>query len=168
MASPRARKNGPVPSAAEPEPAELGLDSDNWLRAYRKSVRSHPSIESALYYFKRIFDEAPAPYLVTNLDLLVTDANLAAQRMLGRSLAILREKPLLVIVTREDRQALRTFAHELIHGQKQITRPLRIQPFRQQVLDVVVSASVCTDNAGVPECVFWVFLHPLSSSEDLI
>lgn len=171
MTLPKAVKDG-KPVRAKPSVAidrDLGLDSDNWLRAYRKSLRSHPSIESALAYFKRIFDDAPAPYLVTNLDLVITDANVAAQRMLRRSLLILREKPLLVIVAREDRPALRVIASDLLHSQKQITRPLRIQPFKDQPLDIVVSARVCCDQENVPECVFWIFLHPLESlNEDLL
>lgn len=160
----KARRASPTPQID----GDLGLDTDYWLQAYRKSVKSHPSIESSLHYFKRIFDDAPAPYVVTNLSLVVTDANKAAQRMLRRSLVILREKPLVVIVSREERPALRTMASELIHGRKSITRPLRIQPHGLDPLDTVVSASVCCDADDIPECVFWIF-HPLESlNEDLL
>ena len=166
---PRPTRRTPRPAAPRVTAGELGLDTDSWLRAYRKSVKSHPSIESALYYFKRIFDDAPAPYLVTNLSLIITDANGAAQRMLRRSMLILREKPLVVIVSRDERPALRQMASDLIHGQNPITRPLRIKPHGLAALDTVVSASVCRDADNVPECVFWVFLHPLENlNEDLL
>ena len=162
------RKNSRTAPPAEVE-HDLGLDTDYWLRAYRKSVKSHPSIESALHYFKRIFDDAPAPYLVTNLSLVVTDANRAAQQMLRRSLVILRQKPLVVVVSREERSALRTMAADLINGHASITRPLRVQPHGLEPLDTVVSASVCRDADGIPECVFWIFLHPLENlNEDLL
>jgi PAS domain-containing protein len=166
---PRRLQTANRPASAQGEDEDLGLDTDNWLRAYRKSVRTHPSIESALEYFKKIFDEAPAPYLITNLELIVTDANNAAQRMLGRSLVILREKPLLVVVDRGDRVALRDMTTELLNGQSALTRPLRIRPFRQTPLEIVVSACVCCDGDGVPECIFWIFLHPLDRlNEDLL
>ena len=157
------------PHAAEQDGIDFGLDTDNWLRAYRKSVRSHPSIESALTYFKRIFDDAPAPFVITNLSLVVTDANHAAQRMLRRSLLNLREKPLFMIVAREDRVGLRSIASELLAEEKGITRPIRVQPVRGKPLDLVVSACVCRDHRGVPECVFWIFLHPIDNgTEDLL
>ena len=166
---PRNAQADPVRGHASAEQEDFGLDTDNWLRAYRKSVRSHPSIESALAYFKRIFDDAPAPYLITNLNLVVTDANNAAQHMLRRPLAILKEKPLLVIVARDDRRALRGMASELVSGQDGIVRPLRIQPYRRDALDIVVSASVGRDGNAVPECIFWIFLHPLERlNEDLL
>jgi len=169
---PRPPRNARADSVRGPAPREqedFGLDTDNWLRAYRRSVRSHPSIESALAYFKRIFDDAPAPYLITNLNLVVTDANNAAQQMLRRSLVILKEKPLLVIVAREDRRALRGMASELVSGQAGIIRPLRIQPYRRESVDIVVSASVCRDGNSVPECIFWIFLHPLERlNEDIL
>ena len=169
---PRPPRNARADSVRGPAPREqedFGLDTDNWLRAYRRSVRSHPSIESALAYFKRIFDDAPAPYLITNLNLVVTDANNAAQQMLRRSLVILKEKPLLVIVAREDRRALRGMASELVSGQAGIIRPLRIQPYRRGSVDIVVSASVCRDGNSVPECIFWIFLHPLERlNEDIL
>ncbi len=79
---PRNPQVAPARKAAAVEQEALGLDTDNWLRAYRKSVRSHPSIESALAYFKRIFDDAPAPFIITNTDLIITDANNAALEML--------------------------------------------------------------------------------------
>ena len=166
---PRNAQADSVRGPASTEQEDFGLDTDNWLRAYRKSVRSHPSIESALAYFKRIFDDAPAPYLITNLNLVVTDANNAAQQMLRRPLAILKEKPLLVIVAREDRRALRGMASELVGGQAGIVRPLRIQPYRRDALDIVVSASVCRDGNAVPVCIFWIFLHALERlNEDLL
>jgi len=89
--------------------------------------------------------------------------------MLRRSIVILRQKPLVVIVSRDERAALRTMASELIDGRSSITRPLRVQPHGLEPLDTVVSASVCRDENNVPECVFWIFLHPLEGlNEDLL
>jgi len=72
-------------------------------------------------------------------------------------------------VAREDRRALRGMASELVSGQAGIIRPLRIQPYRRESVDIVVSASVCRDGNSVPECIFWIFLHPLERlNEDIL
>lgn len=101
--------------------------------------------------------------------MVVTDANHAAQHMLHRPLLTLRDRSLFIMVSKEDRAALRTMAAEVIQEHKGITRPLRIQPFRDEPLEVIVSACVTRDAKGDPECMYWIFLHPVvSRDEDLL
>ena len=165
---PRGRRADSAENQEQRIEAAPGSEPNNWLRV-AQGAAVHGSPQAALDYFRRIFDEAPAPYVVTNTDLIITDANQAALGMLKRSLTDLRENPLAVIFEPGERSVVSMIATDLLQERKPVTRPLRILTHEGEALDTVLSASVCLDQKGFPECVFWIFMHPVDSfNEDLM
>ena len=142
---------------------------DSWYRAYASSNPQRGSNEESNAYFARVFEDAPAAYIVTDPGMLIRDANKAAQRLLKRPLIWLRGKPIFSVVAREERAAFHALTPELLRVQSVMTRPLRIQPAQGEVIDAFFSACTARDDSGKPEAVFWIFMEPLESrNEDLL
>src|SRR4051812_30495311 len=53
-----------APSVKSWEEATLGLDTDVWLRGYRKSLKPYKTAGDALSFYTRIFDHAPVAILI--------------------------------------------------------------------------------------------------------
>ncbi len=145
----------PAPESGEPL---AGIDTDVWLKAYRRATRIHGTVGSALGYFTRIFEEAPAPYIVTTPQLIIADANLEAQSLMKRQLAAVRGKPLQLIVAPSDRTAFRTIASDLLASQDKLARPLKLQYLSGAEFDVVFHARVIRNEMGDPQFIYWLFL----------
>jgi PAS domain S-box-containing protein len=142
---------------------------DSWYREYASSNPQHGSNAESSTYFARVFEDAPAAYIVTDPNMLIRDANKAAQRLLNRALAALRGKPIFSIVAKEERRAFHALTPELLDVQTVMTRPLRIQPARGETIDAFFSACTARNENGKPEAVFWIFMQPLESrNEDLL
>jgi PAS domain S-box-containing protein len=68
-----------------------------------------------------VFDEAPVPYVVTDRDLTITDANRAAQQFWGISLSGLVGQPLEVIVAPSDSRAFSRVVEEILQAPEPVT-----------------------------------------------
>jgi len=165
------------PSGTEKTPRGQNVDegtaapqeSDSWYRAYVTSNEHLGTPEENAAYFARIFEEAPAPYIVTDPSMLIRDANRAAQRILKRPLLWLRGKPLYSVVAKGERRAFNAIAPDIVATHTVMTRPLRLQPAQGEEIDVFFSACAARDRSGKPETIFWIFLHPLEPwNEDLL
>src|SRR4029078_11537354 len=73
--------------------AVLGLDSDVWLRSYRRSLKPYATAGDALAFYTRIFDHAPVEIMILGPQFLIADANIKAQKLLQKPLEALRGKP---------------------------------------------------------------------------
>lgn len=142
--------------------AEHQVPDDSWVLQYERHGRLHGSVDEALAYFQRIFDDAPAPYLITNPQLLITDANAAAQRMLNRSIENMHGKPLYLFVSPSERQVFRTMARAIIDAGDSLVRPLCIQPDGSAETDVIFSARVVRGADNEVDCIFWLFVHSIT------
>jgi PAS domain S-box-containing protein len=154
------------PVKAEWNGDDLGIDSDPWRRAYRRSIRVHGTIGNALRYFTQIFEEAPAPYIVTTPRLTIVDANFAAQKMLRRSLAVVRGKPLPLMVAASDRPVFRQMVGEILQSRTRVARPLTIRPVGGEEFEIIFNATVIRDSDEMPVYVFWLFLDSLTPGND--
>lgn len=141
---------------ASPDVLDYGLDGDVWLRHYRRSVRIVPGLQTALSYFQKLFELAPVAFVVTDAQLTITDANRQAVRLLNRSLAGLRGKPLTVFVSASERNVFRTMVTEMLAGADRMVRPLCIKPVRHEAVDMMFTAAPIRDEGGTPTAIYWV------------
>lgn len=100
------------------------MKTDAWLARYERLERHHEGHDDDLAYFKRIFDEAPAAYVVTRATHLIVDANSAAQRMFNWPLDQLRGKPLNLFVSTSGRHIFRTLVRDIEAAADSVVRPL--------------------------------------------
>jgi PAS domain-containing protein len=127
------------------------------LRQYSRSVRILPGVSAALSYFQHLFELAPIAFVVTNPQLIITDANRHAVRLLNRSLSGLRGKPLTVFVSASERNVFRAMVSEILASAEQVVRPLCIKPVRHEEVDMMFSAIPVRDHDGVATAIYWVF-----------
>jgi len=141
------------------------LKTDAWLARYVGLERHHEGHNNHLAYFKRIFDEAPAAYVVTGATHLIVDANGAAQRMFNRPLDQLRGKPLNLFVSTSDRQIFRTLITDIEAADDTVVRPLSIGPDREMDKDVIFSARAMRGPDGNVEGIYWLFVASLLAGD---
>jgi PAS domain S-box-containing protein len=70
-------------------------------------LEARTALQDQRQRYRRLFDSAPAAYLVTTLDAVVVDANRPASALLGIKTRFLIGKPLAIFVTPRDRHAFR-------------------------------------------------------------
>lgn len=141
------------------ETAVAGIDSDAWLRRFRQSSRPHETPNDALAFYSRIFLEAPVAMLIITMDYAVADANLAAQKLLGRPVNTLRGKPFQQNVAKSDRRAF-TGIRGVIRDEKSIvTRPLRLVNAGGNETEASLIASAIRDETGEPEFIIMMFFE---------
>jgi two-component system cell cycle sensor histidine kinase/response regulator CckA len=86
--------------------AELAQQNEELLSA-------RESIEVERHRYRELFEEAPFPYLVTDANGMVEEANLAAAELLGRPRHMLEGRPLPLLVAPHDRLRFRELFSEL-------------------------------------------------------
>lgn len=155
------RKRAP---AKEWEHAVLGLDSDAWLRSYRRSLKPYETAGDALAFYTRIFDHAPVAMMILGSDFLIADANIEAQKLLRNTLENLRGKPFNRHIAKPDRAAFAEISHEILRDHKRITRPLLLLPDEEMTIEVAVTACALRDDGGKTE---FIMLLLMDRSDDV-
>lgn len=146
-------------------------ESDLWYSQYEQTHGPHGSLEESLRYFMRVFEEAPAAYVITDSHLVVTNVNATAQRMFGRDFARLKGKPLSLLVAESDREAFRRIlTRAVLDSQDSISRPLKLRIDGGKAdADIPFTARVLRDQEGNPQCVCWIFHdRHRTSDEDIL
>src|SRR6185503_7024715 len=113
----------------------------------------------SLNYFMRLFEDAPAAYLVTDANLIITDANAAAQRLFGRAISALKGKPLSLLVGSSDRETFRRIITGAVReAQAPISRPLKLMIASGEA-ELNFSAAVLRDSDQLAESISWIFYN---------
>jgi len=81
-----------------------------------------------LEYFRELFELAPAAYIVTDPELVIQDANTAAQRLFRKHLEDLVGKPLVLFIEAGERAVFRSMAAESFIARKQLVQPVSLEP----------------------------------------
>ena len=119
------------------------------LRAQSESLqRAHNEIEVEHERFRRLFDEAPDGYIVTDSAGVVQDVNQAAALMLNRAPQLLVGKPLIVHIALDRRPAFRRLLSRIAIEQKPARADLRLIPRKGSPVEVAVHASTDGSTAG--------------------
>jgi PAS domain S-box-containing protein len=106
--------------------------------------------------YQELFDFAPDPYLVTDANALIQEANRAAAALLGVPRHHLRGKPLILFVAAADGQAfLNRLLHLSEHGDR-LTWEARLQPRRGDPLYAAMTVAVVRTAQSTPVALRWL------------
>lgn len=120
-------------------------------------------------FYRRIFDDSPAAILVVNPDFVITDANLAAERMFNRDLAHLRGFQLRRFVAHSDQAAFVGIRSDIEDQAGYVTRPLLLRLPDQTEYEVSVTAAVFRNEKREPEFILLTLLERGTGiSEDML
>ena len=86
---------------------ELKVAEEELVQQNEELVSSREAIESTSRHYRRLFDEMPGPYVVTDVCGIIRHANGAAAALLRRPADALERKPLLTLVPLEGRSRFR-------------------------------------------------------------
>jgi PAS domain S-box-containing protein len=84
----------------------------------RRQERASDALAAEVDYYRRLFDRAPEPYIVTDSRGVIRDANDAAAALFGISRRLLRGKPLPTLLAIGDRAPFRARLLDLLCGRE--------------------------------------------------
>ena len=131
------------------------------LRVQNEELRGHrEAAESALQRYQELFDLAPDPYLTTNAEGVITEANNAAVRLLNIPPEKLRGKPISTFVAPGRRRAFRVGLSRIAVGDDPAPGAeewtVEIRPRRNAPVEVSVAAAGVRENGGKVATVRWL------------
>jgi PAS domain S-box-containing protein len=131
------------------------------LRVQNEELRGHrEAAESALQRYQELFDLAPDPYLTTNADGLITEANTAAVRLLNVPLERLKAKPISTFVAPGRRRAFRVGLNRIAVGEDPAPGAeewtVEIRPRRNAPVEVSVTAAGLRQSSGKVSTIRWL------------
>jgi PAS domain S-box-containing protein len=106
-------------------------------------ARGEVAVEQERY--RDLFENAPDGYLVTDMEGVIGEVNLAATVLMGTHRGFLKEKPLPLFVAEDDRAAFRIKLASLNHNRKSGTLhnwEASLKPYRGDVFPSAISISV--------------------------
>jgi PAS domain S-box-containing protein len=92
---------------------ELRVAEEELIQQNEELVLTREAVESNSRLYRRMFDEAPLPYVVTDVCGIIQHANHAAAALFKRPAELLAGKPLLVFVPLDRRGAFREAINRL-------------------------------------------------------
>jgi PAS domain S-box-containing protein len=154
---------GPGPDPASEEVYQALASTMEELRVAVEELRqtndalrdSRADVEAERRRYRELFDLAPDPYLVTNLQGVIREANRAASVVLNIDHQFLVGKPLVVFLPREGRMAFRS---ELARAREATgigEYDLRLKPRKLPPIDAAVRVAVVRDQWGQPAALRW-------------
>ena len=131
---------------------------DMSLAAYRRKW-IHETVEDALAFYSRVFDEAPAAIITTDANFVITDANVTAQKLFQKTLGDLRGKPFIQSVAQADRHFFAAISAEIRLEPGRVTRPLLIRTPDNRESEVSLVACGVRGESGEPEMIIMIILE---------
>lgn len=92
---------------------ELKVAEEELLQQNEELLRTRDAIESVSRHFRRLFDAAPLPYIVTDVCGIIRHANHAAAVLFKRPPELLEQKPLILFVPLDRRGTFREALNRL-------------------------------------------------------
>ncbi len=92
---------------------ELKVAEEELVQQNEELVTTRDAVESSARYYRRLFEEAPFPYVVTDMVGLIRQANHAAAVLFKRPSELLEGKPLLSFVPLDRRSGFREAINRL-------------------------------------------------------
>ena len=92
---------------------ELKVAEEELVQQNEELVRTRDVVETSTRHFRRLFEEAPLPYVVTDTVGIIRHANHAAAVLFKRPAELLEGKPLLIFVPLDRRSSFREAINRL-------------------------------------------------------
>jgi PAS domain S-box-containing protein len=131
------------------------------LRVQNEELRAHrEAAESALGRYQELFDYAPDPYITTDADGLISEANNAAVHLLNVPIDKLKGKPIAAFVASGRRRAFRVGLNRIAAGDDPAPGAeewaVQIRPRRGDPLEVSVTAAGVRETGGKVRTIRWL------------
>jgi PAS domain S-box-containing protein len=131
--------------------------ADEELRQQNEELAvAHIELENERRRYHELFDLAPDAYLVTDLAGIVSEANLAATRLLRVEGQFLEGKALALFLAYEDRTHFRAFLNNAGRGATTHTNAFRLQPRHGEPISAEVTYSLVVQLRGKPTGIRWL------------
>jgi len=98
--------------------------------------------------YLELFDLAPDGYMVTDLDGIIQEANLAAARLLNVRREFLAGKPMLIYINEQDRRTFDSWLTSLMQGKNILGREIGMQPRDGTPFPAALSLSLIHNDDG--------------------
>ena len=140
-------------SELEASNEELRVTEEELLAQNEILADTSLALEKERRLYRDLFHTAPDPYLLTDLNGLVQEANFAACSLLGVGPSSLAKKPLAVYVAPDSR---RTFRTKLLGQTKVCEQGIYLQSKRGELLYATLRVAPVPDAEGKPVGLRWV------------
>jgi PAS domain S-box-containing protein len=120
---------------------ELSVSVEELRQQNAELIATREMVEAEPQHYQELFEFAPDGYLVTDLDGIIQEANMAAVRLLGVDQKFLIHKPLISYVAQEDHRHLSELLGRLRNQENIQIFEMMLQP--RQGPNVAVSVTVC-------------------------
>jgi PAS domain S-box-containing protein len=134
---------------------ELRVADEERRQQNEDLAAAHDELENERKRYQQLFDLAPDAYLVTDLGGAVTEANLAASRLLQVDSQMLQGKALAVFIASDDRPRFRTLLNQAGAGRRRIAA-FQLQPREGPLINTEVTCSVVVEAAAKPTGIRWL------------
>jgi PAS domain S-box-containing protein len=92
---------------------ELKVAEEELVQQNEELLITREAVESTSRHFRRLFEDAPVPYVVTDICGIIRHANRAAATLLKRPGELLERKPLLAFIPLDQRSSFREAINRL-------------------------------------------------------
>ncbi|MDB5034211.1 MAG: domain S-box [Chlorobi bacterium] len=114
------------------------------------------AVELERHRYQDLFDFAPDPYLVTDVQGKIIEANNASSEMFGIPLEFLRKKPLGTYVAQESRRLFRQHLNAIGTMRTKEEWELRLQPRHRTPFDALLTVAPIRDRNGMISGLRWM------------
>ena len=135
---------------------ELCVAEEEMRQQNEALAAAHDVLETWRHHYEDLFDSAPDAYLVTDMDGVIQEANLAAAGLLGLSKRFLKGKPFATFIPEEGRQVFWRFLLEADRSIETVEREMRLRPRRRELVEASMTVSVVRDPHGFPLSLRWL------------
>ncbi len=145
---------------------ELKVAEEELVQQNEELMATRAAVESISRYFRRLFDEAPIPYLVTDMVGIIREANHAAAVLLKRPAELLERKPLLSYVPLERRRTFREAINRLALVEQARNWRVTILRHGDDPVPVVIDVRLVPGGPAGEDFICWL-LRPVENGTGL-
>ena len=135
---------------------ELEVASEELHERNDQLVAARETVEAERRRYRSLFDQAPIPYLTTDVHGVVRESNRAARALLGIRLRRGGGQPLPLLVATDDRFGFRTRVLELAAGTSPQAWEVTFQPPGAAAFTASVEARIWPDRVGAESLILWM------------
>jgi PAS domain S-box-containing protein len=135
---------------------ELKVAEEELLQQNEELARTRDAVEANGRYFRRLFEELPFPYIVTDICGMILNVNSAAAELVKRPADLLEGKPMLTLVPLEQRSRFREAVNRL--AMVDAARDWHVTLLRRgdAPVEVTVEARLARGRPGEVDVICWM------------
>jgi PAS domain-containing protein len=139
---------------------ELKVAEEELVQQNEELFVTREAIETTSRHFRRLFDDMPLPYIVTDICGIIRHANLAAAYLLKRPAHVLERKPFLTYIPLDRRAAFRDAINRLQLVDAAHDWRVKLLRYGDEPVSVAIEARISPGDHEGEDLICWV-LRPL-------